>query len=130
MLRSRLARILAAFIVGTGLMLTTSGVAKADPAGFYYYICVGLDGRSYGLQPGEKLSDCKGAYLQKYSNGVLISAIPLTIEGKPARLDVRNIDCLIAVVGDVAAVATFTPTGWAYVGLATAGIGTLRSCRA
>jgi hypothetical protein len=131
MMRTKFSRILITVAAAAGLTLGGAGVANADPAGQYTYVCVSTDGSSYTVPQGAALSTCKGSYLQKYINGQHVSSVNLTTSGAIADPNAIDMDCLVAVVGTGASAYGIVQTAGAgiiaYVGLASSVYG-LKSC--
>ncbi|GAA5025192.1 hypothetical protein GCM10023258_17980 [Terrabacter aeriphilus] len=101
---SRGRRALAAATLATtmalgGAAVAASPAAQAEPAGQYYYECIGVNGSSYFLQKGALLSSCKGSYLKKYINGNLVKTMRLTGYGTPAKNVTISFGCFVALVG-------------------------------
>jgi hypothetical protein len=134
MMRTMLSKVMVTAVAALGLTLGAAGVAQADPAGKYVYVCVGTDGSSYTMASGAELGSCKGSYLQKYINGAQVDTIALTTSGAIADPDALSLDCLVAIVGTGASAYGIVQTGGtgagvAYVGLAASVYG-LKACTA
>jgi len=71
----------------------------ADPStGQYSYNCILQNGSNYWLPTGALLGTCKGSYLKKYINGVMVQSVPLTGYGKPGNpAAFGTMACLYAV---------------------------------
>jgi hypothetical protein len=103
----------------------------ADPStGVYSYNCVLTNGQSVFLKPGEKLTNCKGSYLQKYINGTKVLTVSLVYNGKPtANLSPARGWCVVSLTS-VALLAWNPPTATAVwlIGTAATAVGAYGSC--
>jgi hypothetical protein len=117
-----------------GFTAATAFPVVADPTilatGQYDYNCVLTNGSSYFMSPGSPLTNCKGSYLQKYINGVMVKSVALAYGGgATATVPAGAGGCLLAVASGVA-LAFFPPSGvlaWVVVGSLTAA-GIVASC--
>ncbi|WP_157696930.1 hypothetical protein [Leifsonia sp. 21MFCrub1.1] len=97
--------------------------------------CVLRNGSSYFLQPGERLSNCKGSRLQKYINGRNVQTIALNGYGYPGNpAAFGTLDCVVAILGagvsiyGIGGAVVVTAKGViAWLGLGTSVYG-LKSC--
>ncbi|SEA90047.1 hypothetical protein SAMN04515680_2047 [Leifsonia sp. 21MFCrub1.1] len=93
------------------------------------------NGSSYFLQPGERLSNCKGSRLQKYINGRNVQTIALNGYGYPGNpAAFGTLDCVVAILGagvsiyGIGGAVVVTAKGViAWLGLGTSVYG-LKSC--
>lgn len=103
----------------------------ADPTtGYYSYNCVLTNGSSYFMKPGEKLTNCKGSYLQKYINGKMVQSVSLVYNGKyTTKLSSAAGWCVVALTS-VAVLAWDPPaaTGVWLLGTAATLLGAYGSC--
>jgi predicted RecA/RadA family phage recombinase len=100
----------------------------ADPTASYYsYNCVLSNGSSYFMKAGEKLTNCKGSFLQKYINGKKVQTVSLVYNGKYSVKVTGKGACILALTG-VVAMVFYPPSGvfqWVLYGsLAAGGVGT------
>lgn len=130
-MRNRFITIIVALAATFGMSLATAGSASAEPSGNYEYVCVSTSGSSYSMADGEKLTNCKGSYLQQYINGQQVDTIPLTGDGTRADPDKLDGYCLIGLALDGTLAVVFPPAEAAAVVIeVAAGINTIASCLA
>ncbi|MEN0083366.1 MAG: hypothetical protein AAGC66_01240 [Leifsonia sp.] len=105
-------------------------VADPTTTGVYSYNCVNPNGSSYFMKPGEKLTNCKGSFLQRYVNGKMVQSIKLAYGGGAAGNPPKNLAGCIISLGSGVVMVFFPPTsaaGWFWTTAAT-GAGILYSC--
>ena len=109
-------------VAATLVMGLTGGVAIASPAsatGNYVYVCVSQNGSSYTMKAGEKLTNCKGSFLQKYLDGSKQKTVRLAYGGGSAKKLTPQQECVLAIAGNVMLLVS-PPTGalqWAFVSI-------------
>lgn len=99
--------------------------------GQYEYICQMPNGQSWSLYVGEKTTDCKGSYLQKYINGSMVGNYKLAYGGGTLYSATKPFPwgCAFAI-GSAYALVVYPPTGavaWVVMGSLAAG-GLVTSC--
>jgi hypothetical protein len=130
-LRRSLVAVAMAIMIAFGAALTSPTAAQAEPAGQYYYQCIGTNGASYFLAKGARLDSCKGSYLKKYINGNLITTVRLTGLGTPAKKVLFPTQCFIEIAGaGLLAVGTDGLSIAFVLEAAIAGHAVLSACRA
>ncbi|WP_456697947.1 hypothetical protein [Aeromicrobium sp. P5_D10] len=130
-MRNRIATAVAASVAAIGLVSASGGTASAEPSGNYDYVCVSTNGTSYTMADGEKLSNCKGSYLQKYINGQQVETVHLTGQGTPASPNQLDGYCIVGLALGGTAAIVFPPAGAAELVFAAAsGVLTLADCLA
>jgi len=113
---------------------STAFPVVADPTimttGQADYNCVLTNGSSYFMAPGSPLTNCKGSYLQKYYNGVMVKSVGLVYNGKYTVKVTGSGWCILALAGGMT--LAFTPVTatitWFVATVATAG-GIYASCK-
>jgi hypothetical protein len=82
--------------------------------GQYEWVCVGTDGNSYSMTPGEPTSNCHGSYLQKYLDGSQLATYNLAYNGQGELADPDANSCVLGMAGNMMLII-FPPTsieGW------------------
>ncbi|MBM2615595.1 hypothetical protein JIG36_08455 [Actinoplanes sp. LDG1-06] len=140
---NRFVSAVAAFALAAGVFApqaANAAPAAAAPApatpvaaatGEYDYYCIGVDGSSYMLRPGQATTDCHGSYLKKYINGNQVASYHLAYGGGAAQTVQWNTGCVLAVASGVA-LFVYPPSGataWIVQGALTSA-GLYVSCKA
>lgn len=104
-------------------------VADPTTTGVYSYNCVLTNGQSVFLKPGEKLTNCKGSFLQKYISGVKVQTVSLVYNGKyTTKLSAARGLCLLASVGAALLIWDPPASAAAWVAAGITGAGAIGAC--
>lgn len=90
-------------------------------AGYYEYICLGVDGNSWSLSSGQPLTDCHGSKLLKYINGSHVATYNLSPTGQI--LDHASSGGCVLAFAAGAGMILWPPTGavaWVYTSVVNA----------
>ncbi|KXC05887.1 hypothetical protein [Microbacterium hominis] len=91
--------------------ITPAAAIKPMSTGQYEYICQMPNGQSWSLYVGEKTTDCKGSYLQKYINGRMIANYKLAYGGQALASNVDPGGCLLGIAS-TAIFILWPSSGW------------------
>ena len=124
-LKSRIALLLAALLVTSGLSVSMSTSAHAGTAD-YQYTCSQPGQSPWVIAKGQPLSLCKNGYIYERLNGELKRTIPTNEAGARQTKHYTNkqaVDCIVAVAGGVVSViGAGGVVGWIGVGTSLYGI--------
>ncbi|NTV39524.1 MAG: hypothetical protein HGA51_06150 [Demequinaceae bacterium] len=125
---SRLVKLGVAALAALLAVVGLPSVASAEPTGNYVYTCVTPGQADWTIPKGSKLSLCTNAYIYVRINGALVEVVPTNASGVKVngKVDPNKVDCVVAIVGGVASVATLSGA-WGWIGL-TASVYGMKSC--
>lgn len=112
-MRTRLTRIVSAFIAMLFATFGISSAASASGTADYQYTCTtsGMTQNAWAMPAGTPLSDCVNGVIEVRQHGQMIDVIHVNGDGAPFEPNPQAMQCVIALIGTGVFLVTLRNTG-------------------